>query len=43
MDEATKRVILKLMQQAMGCKVEWSEEEFTIMNSLVKIFSLQHQ
>jgi len=30
-----KIIIAKLIQQALGCKVEWSEEEYEIMSLLV--------
>ena len=30
------RIIIKLMRQAMGCKVEWSEEELRVMNNKVR-------
>lgn len=31
-----KRIILKLVQQAMGCKVEWSGGELKLMREYIE-------
>lgn len=36
MNDVVKRVILKLMQQVMGCKVSWSEEELKLMRDYLE-------